>query len=66
MTSLPAPADTNHPDVQTRRLSRVDGCPSCVVNYETPNAVRATEGGFEADYTCGDCGQFWITAWSDE
>lgn len=46
-------------------MSRCDGCPECVYNYEPPRAVAATDDGdgFYAGYHCTDCGHAWMTAW---
>lgn len=53
----------------TQRLSQHDSCPTCG-NYETPNLARDTDGGFEAEFVCSDCGAFWVNtfpfyAWTD-
>ena len=50
-------------------MAKIDGCPECVVNTETPLRVRETFtniAGFQADYRCTDCGHRWTTAWVDE
>lgn len=50
---------------RTAAMSRADGCPSCVVNYEPPRDVVAGPHGLFAGYHCTDCGHAWITAWGD-
>lgn len=49
-----------------RRLGRVDGCPECARNYETPTSTEDAPGGFVAHYHCTDCGHDWVTSWTDE
>ena len=46
--------------------SLLDGCPSCVVNTETPSSVYATDAGHLANYVCLDCGHAWSTSWGAE
>lgn len=42
----------------------VDGCPSCVVNMETPEEFIRKKGSCIATYLCTDCGHRWTTSWS--
>jgi hypothetical protein len=55
--------DTQH-DLETTRLSRVDGCPTCL-DYNTPLDVRPARDGFAALYWC-PCGEAWVTSWTDD
>lgn len=65
-TSLPPPAviaqETPHP----ARMSRLDGCPACVVNTEPPRSIQPTADGYIAAYLCTDCGHAWLTSWKDD
>ena len=45
--------------------SRIDGCPECVQNAETPSSVYPTGDGWLCNYICLDCGHAWSTAWKD-
>lgn len=51
--------------LHTERMSRIDGCPNCVANYEAPQMIRPTVDGFRADYLCTDCRHEWTTSWGD-
>ena len=53
------------PIVPPRALSRIDGCPECVINAETPSSVWPTHDGYLANYVCLDCGHAWSTSWKD-
>lgn len=46
-------------------MSRIDGCPECVENAETPSSAYATDDGYLCNYVCQDCGHAWSTAWKD-
>ena len=64
MPSLPPAADeAQHPPLTA--LSRVDGCPECVENAETPSSAYATGDGYLCNYVCLDCGHAWATSWKD-
>lgn len=53
--------------VAIRRMSKADGCPDCVVNYETPRTVEPTRDGYRAHYECALCGHTWTTDyWRDD
>jgi hypothetical protein len=65
---LPTADSTPNPppdSVFVARMSRVDGCPECVLNYALPRAVHHERDGFRADYICEACGHAWTTAWGD-
>lgn len=47
----------------TSPMSRIDGCPECVLNTEPPRSVTTTNDGFRAAYLCSDCGHAWTTDW---
>lgn len=54
----------NPPFDRDTALTRVDGCPECVANYEPPRDVAPGANGFYAGYLCTDCGHAWMTTWS--
>ena len=64
-TSLPPAADDPQHPLDIDRMSRVDGCPECVVNAEPPRSAVPTAEGFRAAYLCGSCGHAWMTDWRD-
>ena len=67
-TSLPYPPMPAHgtPENYLKRMSRVDGCPSCVENAETPSSVHDNHPhGWLANYVCIHCGHAWTTSWGD-
>ncbi len=44
--------------------SRIDACPSCVLNTEAPwYVVRVSGKDYHCLYTCKDCGHEWTTDW---
>lgn len=43
--------------------SRLDGCPECVLNTETPTAWIGAAEDCVCAYVCSDCGNRWITSW---
>lgn len=47
-------------------MSRVDGCPECIINVEAPWSSMPVDGavsGYVNTYTCSDCGHSWQTTW---
>ena len=61
MHIVPAAESTATPPPE----SRIDGCPSCVQNAETPSSAYRTGDGWLCNYICLDCGHAWSTAWKD-
>ena len=51
--------------IEIDRASRLDGCPSCVLNVEAPSSTYATADGFLSNYVCLTCGHAWSTSWRD-
>lgn len=52
--------------LEFERMTRVDGCPECVQNYETPRHVQPDgPEHFVAHYECSDCEHAWTTSWRD-
>lgn len=51
--------------VHAHPMSRLDGCPECVLNTELPKSTAPTDNGYRAAYLCNDCGHAWTTDWTD-
>lgn len=64
MNMLEPTPDTRRPPTQHLGMSRVDGCPECVLNVEVPvTSIPLTEIGYRNLYICSDCGHTWATEW---
>lgn len=57
------PATSPTPAQQLEALNRPDGCPSCVVNVETPYVAEIVDREARCAYACTDCGHWWTTSW---
>lgn len=54
-----------HPE-HAAAMSKVDGCPECVLNTEPPRSAVAVGNGWRCAYLCSDCGHAWTTDWAAE
>lgn len=64
MHSVERASDVARPPTSHPGISRVDGCPECVLNVEPPiTSIPLGGDGYRNAYICSDCGHSWVTEW---